>query len=378
MSNPVTNYKCPACTGPLHFAGQSGRLECEYCGSSYDVREMEELYAKEEAAAAAAQAEAESQEEKAWDVEAAGGEWGEDGERMRAWTCPSCGAQLLCEETTAATSCPYCGNPAVVPGQFAGVRKPDYILPFKLTKENAMAALKEHYKGKFLLPKAFVEENHIREIKGVYVPFWLFDSQAEVDMTFHATNSDTHREGDYLVTNTRHYEVRRSGRIGFERVPVDGSSKMSDDFMDSIEPYDYKELKPFSTAYLPGFLADKYDVDADAASRRADSRCTNTALSSVRNTVIGYETVTVKSQRVDLQRGKVKYAILPIWMLSTQWNGKHYLFAMNGQTGKMVGDLPADGKKLWTAFFCLAAGASVLLSLFFSGPLGRFVGGLFS
>ena len=379
MPAQVTNYKCPACTGPLHFAGDSGKLECDYCGSIYDVQEIEDLYADEEAEAAAAQkaAEEEAHEDGAWDLSSAGGDWGADAAKMRAYSCPSCGAQLICDETTAATSCPYCGNPTVIPGQFGGTLKPDYVLPFKLSREDAIKALKEHYKGKLLLPRAFTAENHIEEIKGVYVPFWLFDGEAHVQMSFHGTNSSTSREGDYRVTRTQHYDIRRSGDIAFEKVPVDGSTKMPDDYMDSIEPYDYSALTDFSTAYLPGFLADKYDVDAESASARATSRCKNTAEDSVRDTVTGYATIHTRSKWVSLEPGEVKYALLPVWVLSTKWKDKTYLFAMNGQTGKMVGDLPADKGKLHTWFWATAAGASVLLSLLFSGPLGRMIGGLF-
>lgn len=377
MPAQITNYKCPACTGPLHFVGASGKLECDYCGSTYDVKEIEALYADDEAQAAAAQQEAEarSDAEKAWDFSAVGGDWGEDAEKMRAYSCPSCGAQILCDETTAATSCPYCGNPTVVPGQFGGTLRPDFVLPFKLSREDAIQKLKAHYKGKLLLPRAFTAENHIEEIKGVYVPFWLFDGHASVQATYHATNTHITREGDYRVTRTQHYAIFRSGVIDFEKVPVDGSTKMPDDYMDSIEPYDYRELKDFSTAYLPGFMADKYDVDAQGAAKRAETRCKNTAADSVRATVRGYATVNPCTQHVALDRGEVKYALLPVWLLSTKWKDKNYLFAMNGQTGKMVGDLPVDRGKLQAWFWATALGASALLSLLFSGPLGRMIGG---
>ena len=177
MPTQVTNYQCPTCTGPLHFVGESGKLECEYCGASYDVAEIEALYAEKEEKAAAAQQAAEAAKQTApsgggdvWDTSSLQRDWGEDGKSMRAYSCPSCGAELICDETTAATSCPYCGNPTVVPGQFAGQLRPDFVIPFKLSKEDAVNALKTHYKGKFLLPKRFSAENHIQEIRGIYVP----------------------------------------------------------------------------------------------------------------------------------------------------------------------------------------------------------------
>ena len=192
---------------------------------------------------------------------------------MRVYSCPSCGAQLICEETTAATSCPYCGNPTVIPEQFSGILKPDYILPFKLSKEDAVSALKQHYKGKLLLPKLFRDNNHIEELRGIYVPFWLFDGEAEGSANYMATTTRVFRHGDTEITETSFYEVQRAGTLPFSRVPVDASRKMPDDYMDSIEPFDYAGLKPFSTAYLPGFFADKFDVSIEESSSRADKRC---------------------------------------------------------------------------------------------------------
>ena len=137
MPTQVTNYQCPACTGPLHFVGASGKLECDYCGSTYDVAEIEALYAEKEAKAAETQ-QKEEQKQAAkkqeadgdgWDTSDMSDDWGDDADAMRAYSCPSCGAELICDETTAATSCPYCGNPTVVPGKFAGALKPEYVLP---------------------------------------------------------------------------------------------------------------------------------------------------------------------------------------------------------------------------------------------------------
>lgn len=201
MPAQITNYQCPSCTGPLHFSGASGKLECDYCGASYDVAEIEALYAEKEEKAAAAQREAEekraeqnasSREGEEWDTSGFREDWGTQADGVLAYSCPSCGAELICEESTAATSCPYCGNPTVVPGQFSGGLRPDFIVPFKLSKEDAVKALKAHYKRKIFLPKRFTEENHVQEIQGIYVPFWMFDGEAKGDAHYTATRSHTY------------------------------------------------------------------------------------------------------------------------------------------------------------------------------------------
>ncbi len=365
MSSQVTNYKCPACTGPLHFSGDSGKLECEYCGSCYDVEEIEALFAEKEAAAArvsdeAEEKAAESDEESSWDFSDINSDWGEDGVKMKAYSCPSCGAELICDETTAATSCPYCGNPTVIPGQFSGMLKPDYVIPFKLGKADAITTLKKHYRGKIFLPKTFADGNHLEEIKGIYVPFWLFDGVVDGNIAYQGTRSHTHTEGDEEVTITDHYRMDRAGIVPFERIPADASSKMPDEHMDSIEPFDYSELKPFSTAYLPGFLADKYDVTVEECSDRADERAAKTVRDLFyRDASAGYETCISVSENISIQRGKVHYALMPVWLLNTKWNGQDFLFAMNGQTGKMVGDLPISKGKFWLTFL----GIDVVLTI---------------
>ena len=423
MAEQVTNYQCPACTGPLHYDGSIGKLKCDYCESTYEVAEIEALYKeKEEAAAKAAEEEKKKQQselrvgvglsrenaesvaeneqtmadgEKAegqparagqqagdqaasenqqaeemsdngdWDTSGMEQGWGADAEGMTSYTCPSCGAELICDATTAATSCPYCGNPSIVPGQFSGMLKPDYVIPFKLSKEDAIKALKAHYNGKPFLPKAFKSKNHIEEIKGVYVPFWLFDGKAEGNITYEATRTRVYRSGDYEVTETDHFHVYRAGSLSFERIPVDAASKMPDDHMDSIEPFDYSELKPFSTAYLPGFLADKYDVSVEDSQERADRRCRETLENSLRDTVHGYTSCVPITKNIHLKRGKVHYALLPVWMLNTKWDGKDFLFAMNGQTGRLVGDLPISwGKCFGTAAAIIAVVTAVLTTLF--------------
>lgn len=369
MPAQVTNYKCPSCTGPLHFVGASGKLECEYCGSSYDVAEIEALYAEKEKSAAEAQQQAEEKaakeaetvkDEGDWDVSGLSEDWGADGKGMKTYSCPSCGAELICDESTAATSCPYCDSPTVVPGQFSGALKPDLIIPFKLSKKDAVAALKNHYKGKPFLPNSFSGGNRVEEVKGIYVPFWMFDGTARGSARYEATRSRTYRRGNEEVTETDHYDVFRAGHLSFEKVPVDASSKMPDDYMDSIEPFDYAELKSFSTAFLPGFLADKYDVTVEQSRDRADERCKHTLSAALQDSVTGYETCVPLNEDLGLERGKVHYALMPVWMLNTKWNGKDYLFAMNGQTGRLVGDLPMSWGKFWATFAAIAVPLSIL------------------
>lgn len=372
MSSQVTNHKCPACTGPLHFVGASGKLECEYCGSAYEVAEIEALYAQKEAAAEEASAaaaakeaqQAEQHEDAGWNMSATE-DWGADAGNMKAYTCPSCGAELICDGTTAATSCPYCDNPTIIPGQFSGVLKPDYVIPFKVSKEDAVKALKNYYKGKKFLPKAFSETNHVEDIKGIYVPFWLYDGMVQGSMTFDCTKDEVFTTSDERVVRTHHFTEYRSGYVPFEKIPADASTKMPDDHMDSIEPFDYSEMKPFSTAYLPGYLADKYDVSIEENAERAYSRAKQSLRDEMTDDVSCglYNTHVPVYEDIYLEQGDVSYALLPVYMLTTKWNGQQFLFAMNGQTGKFIGDLPISMSKVIAWFAGISVPLIVILSI---------------
>ncbi len=305
-----------------------------------------------------------------WET-SAGGEWQEgEANGLRSYICRSCGGEIVGDANTAATSCPFCGNPVVMMGQFSGALRPDFVIPFKLDKNAAKAGLQKHLTGKRLLPKIFKDQNHIDEIKGVYVPFWLFDTDADARVRYRTTKLRCWSDSDYNYTETSHFLVHRGGSVGFEHVPVDGSSRMADDLMESIEPYDFSDAVDFQTAYLAGYLADKYDVDAEQSIERANERVKKSAEEAFASTVEGYDTVTAESSSVQLHGGKAKYALYPVWILNTTWKGQKYTFAMNGQTGKFVGDLPVDKaaarrwKLILTATFSAAVYAAAWLLWF--------------
>ena len=384
MEATINTYQCPACTGPLHFAAGSGKLECEYCGGSYEVAEVEAFYAKKAAPAPqilcpscktplncegisgeaacpgcgaefeiealrdyAAHTQDKKQDNMQWETPA-GGTWNEgEADGLRVYSCKTCGGEIVADETTGATHCPYCGNPIVLSGHFAGLMKPDLLIPFRVDKKAAMAALQNHYKGKRLLPKVFKDQNHIEEVKGLYVPVWLFDADADARVEYEATKIRTWSDSEYNYTETRHYAVLRGGDISFENVPVDGSSKMDDTLMESVEPFDISDAVPFQAAYLPGFLADKYDVDAEASIGRANERIKKSTEDAFRGTVQGYDTVMPVESNIHLERGRARYALYPVWILNTNWKGQKFTFAINGQTGKIVGDLPMDKGAFW-------------------------------
>lgn len=355
MAKNINNYKCLACGGGVQFNPTLGKVKCEYCDSEYTIEEIEKHYGVSESEETNTQnpevkTDTFENSEGEIDTDSLSEEWGDDTKNMKEYSCPSCGASIICEKTTAATSCPYCDNPTVIEKQFSGALKPNYVIPFKFQKKEAIQALKDFYKDKTLLPDEFSDQNHLEEIKGVYVPFWFFNGKASGSALFRTTTESSKRSGNTETITTRHFECHREGDLDFEMIPVDASKKMPNDMMDSLEPFDFGELKEFSTAYLPGFLADKYDDTVEECTPRAEKRCAETFYNDLKNSVKGYHSVSLFSKNISFKSGKVYYGLVPVYLLYTKWNDKRYLFAINGQTKKVVGDLPCSGSKSFFYF----------------------------
>ena len=345
----LQQFKCPCCDGAIEFDSSAQKMKCPYCDTEFEMDTLKDYDAE---------LKEQPQENMTWDTEA-GGQWQEgEADGLRGYVCQSCGGEIVADETTGATECPFCGNPVVMKGHFAGDLRPDLVIPFRVDKKAAIAALEKHYKGKVLLPKVFKDQNHIKEVKGLYVPVWLFDTDADAHVRYKATRIRHWSDSNYNYTETSHYSVTRAGGIGFENVPVDGSSKMEDALMESIEPFDISGAVDFQTAYLAGFLADKYDVDAGASIERANERIKRSTEEAFADTVMGYSSVIPVSTNIRLENGRARYALYPVWILNTQWNGEKYTFIINGQTGKIAGNLPMDKGAFWRWLLGVSCGVA--------------------
>ncbi len=349
----VLEYKCPCCDGAISFDSGTQKMKCPFCGSEFDVESLKEYDA-------VLNEEKNAESEINWET-TPGSEWDESEKNgLRSYICKTCGGEIIGDENTAASACPYCGNPVVMSEHLSGNLKPDYVIPFKLDKEAAKKAFISHLKGKKLLPKVFKSENHIDEIKGIYVPFWLFDANSDGQVRYKGTRTSVWSDSRFIYTKTNFYSLIRGGKMSFEHVPVDGSSKMADDLMESIEPFDFSQAVDFQTAYLSGYFADKYDVDAEHSTDRANRRIIESTEEALRDMVHGYESVIRESGNVSVKNGIAKYALYPVWILNTTWKDNKYVFAMNGQTGKFVGDLPVDKGAYWRWFFMVFGIAAVV------------------
>jgi len=336
----IKQYKCPNCGGAVSFDSSSQKMKCPYCDAEFEVDDLDD-YQKE--------LDEHSREGLCWTTKMNAVRALEESELcdLESGSCPSCGAELVGDRNTIAMVCPCCGNAQIVKRRLSGLLKPDWLIPFRLDKKAAVDAVKKFCDGKRLLPDCFREKNRIDGIQGLYLPFWLFDAKARGHIRYRASRVHTWSDSRFHYTKTEHYSVIRDGTMDFEKIPVDGSDKMDDSYMDAIEPFDYADLKAFQSAFLAGHTAEKFDVDAEKSKERAGTRIKATIEDEFSRSVLGYTSVKTESSSVNIENGHVHYSLFPVWVLNTSYKNEKYVFMMNGQTGLLAGRLPVDTVKCW-------------------------------
>lgn len=347
----VSDHKCLACGAPLNFNPKSQSWICEYCGTEFKIEDLEKNNKKYEKIEAE-----EAHEDSSLDV----------------YKCKDCGAEIIADENTSATFCVYCKNTAILKNKLVGKFEPKGIIPFYNTKEDAQEAFKKICKKKPFSPKTFSDPKNISDMRGIYIPFWLYDCTIDGNITADAKKISTWVSGNRQYTKTDTYRCVRGGTVSYQKIPVDGSKHFDNAIMNSIEPFDYSKLVDFNYAYLSGFLAEKYDENSDECFIEAKTRAEGSATEILKNDIKGYNTCVVVNKNFNTTTVNNEYALLPVWMLNIKYKDKIYPFAMNGQTGKLIGNIPVNKTKVVITSIIMFVSLALLIVLiqFFMG--GKF------
>ena len=297
------DHKCPNCGSRIVFTPKTGKWKCDNCSGEFDLETLKKFN----------NASSEENNKTTEEVEDV---------NYVEYHCKNCGAEIIADENTASTFCVYCGNTAILKSKLSGKFAPSMIIPFKKTKEEALEAFKNISKGKPLTPKFFNKKENVEKISGVYIPFWLFSIESEAQMDVSATKVQTWTSGDMSYTKTDTFDVKRDGKMKYDRIPVDGSKRFDDSLMNSIEPFDYNEMVPYNHAYLSGFLAEKYDVDSEESEKIAISRAEITTKNTILNSINGYASTIIKSSNFNNKVTNLEYVLLPVWMVNVKYNEK--------------------------------------------------------
>lgn len=348
-------YKCPNCDGGLEFDPKSQKFKCGYCLSEFTQEELlaltpEHSQAEQRAEEPAAEAEAlagEAAPEHGAQAEQDPGE-----AQMLIYSCPSCGAELVTDETTAATFCYYCHNPVVLSGKLEGRYRPDCVLPFEMDRKKAEEIFKTWIGRKKYVPKDFYSPRQMELLEGIYYPYWLYNCELDGRIRADATKLKVWNTGAVEYTETSRFQVERQGTMKVENVIRNALKKADHRLSEGVMPFDFAKAKEFQTGYLSGFKAERRDLEKEEYEQEVQQEISEFAVNELRNSLTGYHTVNVADHEEKLLSSKWQYALMPVWVLTykDKKDGKLYYFAMNGQSGKVCGVLPVDYKRLAVLF----------------------------
>ncbi|MBE5885974.1 MAG: hypothetical protein E7284_06160 [Lachnospiraceae bacterium] len=334
-------YKCPNCNGALEYDPVTDKLLCSFCGNGYSIQEVEGQTFRAQESISEIKEEINIEEE-----------YGAESETMECqiYTCTSCGAQLMVKDAEVSTFCAYCGQPTIVFSRVSKELQPDYIIPFKFGKEQAIAGIRQHLKKGFLVPKA-IKNFEVEKVRGIYVPYKLYDIYYHDRQIMMAT----HREKNI----SKNYVYEAEGE--YENVMLDASDTLDDETTKRLEPYDLRLLRDFEPTYMSGFYADRADTASDAHKSRVVKRVGKMFDSEAKEDVSFFAGPVTKvlESNPNYEIKKDKYALLPAWFLTFRYQNEPYTILVNGQTGKVVGTVPIDKKKIITLAILIALLSSV-------------------
>ena len=347
----VTGQKCPNCGAAARFDPAAGKYVCDHCGTVIDIAPQKPA--------------ADGDHWDGFDFSQLSSRVSDpDAPNLPVYRCVSCGAEVIAPPEQAALTCPYCRNSIILTDKITGPLRPDGVIPFRIDSRQLPEAVRHFYRGKKLLPKGFFSAAAMGTVTGVYVPFWVFNGRISGRINLGAEKSSSSRKGDYIYTTTNYYQLVRDAALDFADLPVDASTKMDDRLMDSLEPFDTSQAQGFDMRYLAGFTADRFDLDKNDIAERAEKRMRTSAIEIVlANAGKGYSRVRYSSGRMqsDLH---AQYLLFPVYMFDILHGGRKYHFAVNGQTGKVVGELPKDRQTGFLYFIKRAGITGGLLILF--------------
>ncbi len=340
---PTFTYKCPNCDGGLIFDPETQRFECEYCNSLFTREQLESQPGDQNVG-----------EEDTPKNNDKGQE--EEFSHTAEYVCPSCGAEVVVDETTAATYCFYCHNPVVLSGRMSGKFRPERVIPFQITRKEVEEKFVSWCKKKKFMKKDFFSQSQQEKLTGVYLPFWLVNCRTIARLRAKGNRVRTWRSGDMQYTETEEYDLIREGEIQFSELPFAALNRKEMELTRGIAPYRFQEAEDFTMAYLSGFQAEKRNLESSDLKPQAQSQVGEYSRKLLQETISGYTGVSVREMRHSILADEWKYTLLPVWALTYRYKEKSYYFAMNRQTGKVCGEVPLS----WGRLAVLAAVVSAV------------------
>lgn len=344
----ITSYKCPSCGAGIEFKPALQKFHCDYCLSEYTEEEISNIYKNLETE------ESNSSQSNPMD---------EDHIHLASYECNSCGAKVVTDDTTTATFCYYCHNPVIISDRLIGSFKPNKLIPFSIDKEKATNTFLSWAKRKNFVPTDFYSTSQLEKITGMYLPYWWADCNVDVDYEGEGRNIRVWRSGNMEYRETKKFHIERKGKIDINNVEEIAFTKIEKRLLNGIAPYNENEAIDFSMPYLSGFFAEQYDINKEDVAPKIEEQVNRYSKSLINETLSGYNQFLDINNNTSIASTKWNYTLLPAWILTYLYNGKTYVYAVNGQTGKSFGELPLNKQKVFIVAFIIFMITTIILAI---------------
>lgn len=368
-----TDRRCPACNGVLAFDPASQKLKCPYCDSLYSFAELEartsenhtEKAEKKTQPAQAGPVNSSKLSEPRFRHSHIGAErplnseedspdcnWGV---KKKVVVCKKCGASTVYDAVQTASQCPYCESNQIIVEEDDKLIAPTGIAPFKITKEQAIDNFKKWVQGLWFAPGSLINLATVEMLEGFYLPYWTYDvhTVTKYSMDYGVKNGE---RVTWHSTSGRHEQF-------YDDYLVPACAKQNRSMLDAISPFNTNDFQSYTPEFLAGFVAERYSIPVKEGWKTADKEIRRDVRSSVKNKVCDqFSADMTRREKFDIQMGDVgyKYLLLPVWHAAFRYHGSTYQFMVNGQNGKVSGDRPYSG---WKIFFFVMGCLFLLMCL---------------
>ncbi len=341
-------FLCPSCGGNMVFEPKKQKLVCLYCSKESEINSEKtdileyDFYS------------AENTKSKDW------------GNEKRIIKCESCGAETILDENSTAQFCAFCGSSHIIKTEETVGIVPESLIPFVISKDKAGELFSNWIKKLFFAPRALKTSYNMNKMKGVYIPFWTYDSNTFSDYTaergtyYYVTETHWEGQGDERKQVTK--QVRKtswsytSGDYSkfFDDILINASAQINKDIIGKLEPFNLNDLVQYKPEFLSGFLAERYSVDLKSGWNLAQGKIESDLRNAIRQQIGGDEVRNLNFS-TSYDAVKFKHILLPIWISAYIYKVKVYRFMINGQTGEVHGESPVSVVKVMLLILLIVA-----------------------
>lgn len=347
----LDSYKCSKCGGYMTFDASLGKLRCLSCKQEEVVEDYEAEF-------------------EGYACQDEGNSYQDD--EARQYLCRRCGSAIITDNRSAVSNCPFCGNLMTLGERLSGEDAPAQVIPFRISEKEAAKAFRKWRRKLPFSPHDFSRGEEAGKMLGIYFPVMCYDLRAQGEVTVSALRRERLNTPEDEREEISHYDLYRKNDLFFPQVLVSNSANISDSLLQKLCPFDFEHAQSFSTVHLSRCFSEKNVKSLEAVFPAAQKKAEKFVEEYILHSIHDYEEAVIDEKKYEIGKSAARYVLLPVWLVKHHGQEEEYIFAMNGQTGKVASDPPRSWVKVGTGVGLISFAAFLLfriITLLLGGPL---------